>query len=292
VVFAVLVLGLEAGTFLARLDRDVVPFVLVLVPPVAALLVTATRGGSSDVKRLFGRLGRWRVGWSWYAAAVGIPLVEKLVVDLSGIALGETTPARLVGSLNGAAFVVPFIVLVPAMLEEFGWRGFGTQTAADDGHSPAWAATVVGAIFVLLHVPLYLPGQLYDGLPFWPLPIVLLAGSVLLTWIYLRTGSVLLAGLMHASLNATVPLTWGLDPGWVWRVRAVVLAVIAIAVVFGAGWRWWLSPERTASQPGSHPKSAARVAASRGPLQAAVAGCSIDCRARSRHRSGGVRCGQ
>jgi membrane protease YdiL (CAAX protease family) len=240
--FAVLVLGLEAATFLARLDRDVVPFVLVLVPPVAALLVAAARGGSSDVKRLFGRLGRWRVGWSWYAAALGIPLAEKLIVDLSGIALGETTPARLVDALTGPAFVVPFVVVLPAILEEFGWRGFGTQAAADDGHSPAWAALVVGVIFVVLHVPLYLPGQLYDGLPFWPLPIALLAGSVLLTWIYLRTGSVLLAGLMHACLNATVPLTWGLDAVRVWQVRAVVLTVIAIAVVFVDGWRWWLSP--------------------------------------------------
>ncbi len=168
-----------------------VPFVLVLIPPAAALLVTAAHGGGSDVRRLFGRLGRWRVGWYWYAAAVGIPLVEKVVVDLSGIALGETTPARLVDALTGAALVVPFVVVVPAILEEFGWRGFGAQTAADDGHSPAWAALVVGVIFVLLHVPLYLPGQLYDGLPFWPLPLVLLAGSVLLTWIYLRTGSAL-----------------------------------------------------------------------------------------------------
>jgi membrane protease YdiL (CAAX protease family) len=222
-----------------------VPFVLVLVPPVAALLVTAAHGGGADVRRLFGRLGRWRVGWSWYAAALGIPLVEKLVVDLSGIAFGETTPARLVDALTRAALLVPFVVLIPAILEELGWRGFGAQTAADDGRSPAWAALVVGMIFVLLHVPLYLPGQLYDGLPFWPLPLGLLASSVLLTWIYLRTGSVLLAGLMHACLNATVPLTWGLDPVWVWQVRAVVLAVMAIAVVFVGGWRWWLTPSRT-----------------------------------------------
>jgi membrane protease YdiL (CAAX protease family) len=99
-------------------------------------------------------------------------------------------------------------------------------------------------IFVLLHVPLYLAGQLYDGLPFWPLPVVLLASSLLLTWIYLRTGSLLLAGVMHASLNATVPLTWGLDPAWVWQFRAVVLTAIASAVVFVGGWRWWLTSSR------------------------------------------------
>jgi hypothetical protein len=97
----------------------------------------------------------------------------------------------------------------------------------------------VGVLFVLLHVPLYLPGHIYEGLPLWPSPIILLAGAVLLTWIYLRTGSALLAGLMHASLNASVPLTWGLDPAWVWQARAAVLASIAIVLVLVTG-RWWL----------------------------------------------------
>ena len=85
-----------------------------------------------------------------------------------------------------------------------------------------------GLIFVMLHVPLYLPGQLYTGLPVWPLALILLSSSVLLTWIYVRTASVLLAGLMHAAFNATVPLTWGLDPAWVWTARGIVLPLIAI----------------------------------------------------------------
>lgn len=83
----------------------------------------------------------------------------------------------------------------------------------------------------MLHVPLYLPGQLYEGMPMWSLPFILLSSSVLLTWIYLRTSSALLAGLMHAAFNATVPLTWGLDPSWVWQARGVALPVIAVIVI-------------------------------------------------------------
>lgn len=251
--FAVLVLALEAATFLAGLGRDLTPFVLVLIPPVAALLVTAAGGGTAAVKSLFGRMARWRIGWYWYLAALGIPVIEKLVVDLAGVVAGVTTPDRLVGALTVSALIIPLVVLLPALLEEFGWRGFGVQTAVDGGRSPAWAAAVVGVVFVLLHVPLYLPGQLYDGLPWWPLPIILLAGSVLLTWIYLRTGSALLAGLMHASLNATVPLTWGLDAAWVWQARAVVLGVIAVVVVIVSGRHWWLTSSRTAEASGVAP---------------------------------------
>jgi len=238
--FTVLVLALEAATFLAGFGRHVTPFVLVLIPPVVALLVTAAGSGAAAVRSLVGRMGRWRVGWVWYLAAIGIPVVEKVIVDLAGVVAGVTTPDRLAGAVSGSALLVPLVVLVPALLEELGWRGFAVQTAVDGGRSPAWAAAVVGAVFVLLHIPLYLPGQLYDGLPGWPLPITLLSGAVLLTWVYLRTRSALLAGLMHAALNATVPLTWGLDPSWVWQARAVVLAVIAAVVVIASG-RWWLA---------------------------------------------------
>lgn len=245
--FAVLVLALEAATFLAGFERDVTPFVLVLIPPVAALLVTAVGGGAVAARSLFARTGRWRVGWPWYLAAIGIPVVEKLLVDLAGVVSGVTTAGRLAGSLTVSALVVPLVVALPALLEEFGWRGFGVQAAMDAGRSPAWAAAVVGVVFLALHVPLYLPGQLYDGMPGWPLPFILLTGSVLLTWIYIRTGSVLLAGLMHASLNATVPLTWGLDPTWVWQARAVVLVLIVVVVVLVTGLRWW----STSSRPGS-----------------------------------------
>jgi membrane protease YdiL (CAAX protease family) len=123
------------------------------------------------------------------------------------------------------------VVFVPALLEELGWRGFGVQAAIDAGRSPAWAALVVGVIFMLLHVPLYRAGQMYEGFPVWPTPLILLSSSVLLTWIYLRTSSALLAGLMHAAFNASVPLTWGLDPIWVWQARAITLTLVAGLVV-------------------------------------------------------------
>ena len=120
--------------------------------------------------------------------------------------------------------------------------GFGVETAVEQGRSPAWAALVVGAVFLGLHIPLYLPGHLYAGLPYWPLPVILLTSSALLTWVYLRTRSVLVTALMHAAFNATVPLTWGLDAEWVWQSRAVVLVAITAVVVGGVGLPWWLSP--------------------------------------------------
>ena len=234
VTFAVLVFALEAIVFVARLGRDLTPFALVIIPAVAAITVSAIGGGAPSVRKLVGRLGVWRVRPRWYVAAIAIPIAEKLVVDAAGLLLGRTTPQGQISTLTVAALAVPLVVLVPAMLEELGWRGFAVQTALDDGRSVTWAALVAGSLFLLIHVPLYLPGHLYHGMPFWPLPITLLSSSVILTWIYVRTRSVLLTGLMHAAFNATVPLTWGLDPTWVWQARAIVLAAFAAVVIAGS----------------------------------------------------------
>ena len=243
--FAVVVLGLGAVTFLAGLDAAVTPFVLVLIPAVAALVISALSGGRAEVGRLARRVVRVRVGWRWYLVAIGIPVVDKLIVVVAGVLLGVTTPDRVLHAITPTAFVVLFVVLLPGLLEELGWRGFGVQAAVDQGHSPAWAVGVVGTMFLAMHVPLYLPGQLYAGIAFWPLPIILFAYSILLTWVYLRTFSVWLTGLMHAAFNGTVPLTWGLDADWVWAARAMGLVIITTLVIGRIGITWWRTPEGT-----------------------------------------------
>ena len=245
-VFAVTVLVLEALVFALRLGGDVTPFVLVVIPAAAAIVVSGISNGREGIRTLLGRLVVWRVDARWYLVALGIPIAEKLVVDGAGILLGITTPDRLLGALSMPALLVPAVVVVPAMLEELGWRGFGVQTALDAGRSPAWAALVVGLVFLALHLPLYLPGQLYEGLPIWPSVLLLLSSSVLLTWIYVHTSSALLAGLMHAAFNATVPLTWGVDPAWVWQARAITLAIFAAAILLRR-------PFRTSGQPHERP---------------------------------------
>jgi hypothetical protein len=249
-IFVGLVASLEAAVFVARLGREATPFALVLVPAVVAVGLTAATDGIDGLRRLFGRVGRWRVGWRWYAAAVGIPFIAFGIVAVGGVVLGQFSSERLAQNMTVSALLIPLVVLLPAMLEELGWRGLGVQAAIEDGHSPMWAAIVVGGAHMLIHVPLYLPGHLYDASPIWPLPFMFLGFGVLLTWIYLRTGgSVLLAGLMHAALNAWVPLTWGLDPEWEWQARGIVFAGLGLAVVGLSGRSWWRGRDQTKSTP-------------------------------------------
>jgi uncharacterized protein len=228
--FIALVLALELLAVAAQLSPDALPFVLVLVPTIAAVAVATSGEGWAGVRRLLARLGRWRVGIRWYAWAVGIPLVGTLLIDVAGLMSGQADLGELAAAVTPAALLVPIVVLLPAFFEELGWRGFGVQTAADNGWAPALAALVVGLVFIAIHLPLYLPGQIYDNLPMWPVPLMLLGYAAFLSWIYLGTGgSVLLAAIGHALANGATPLTWGLDPVWVWQARGVIFGLIGIA---------------------------------------------------------------
>ena len=87
-------------------------------------------------------------------------------------------------------------------------------------------------MFTAIHLPLYLPGQLYDDLPLWPVFLTLMGYAVLLACMYDGSGrSSLLAGITHAGVNGFVPLTAGLDKVWVWEARGIVFALIGIAVL-------------------------------------------------------------
>jgi hypothetical protein len=231
-VFSAIVLGAGGAVFLAGLPRDLTPFVLVLVVPGAALLGAWLAGGRRGVTGLLRRSVRWHVAPRWYLAAIGVPLLGTLAVDAAGVMLGEASLDELIGALGAGALVVPLVVFIPALLEEIGWRGFGVDVMADRGHGLAVSALSVGVVFAALHLPLHLPGQLYEGLPLWPTAVTLLGYSAILGWIYLGSGrSALLAGVGHAALNGLVPLTWGLDDAWAWQARAVVFGLIGLAVL-------------------------------------------------------------
>jgi hypothetical protein len=228
--FIAVALLLELAVVAARPGADLMPFALVLVPALAATIVAGAGGGRSAVRGLFVRISRWRVPRRWYALAIGIPLLGTLAIDVLGIVAGQATISALIGALTPAVLIVPLVVFLPAVFEEYGWRGFGVESGVDRGISPAWTAMVVGAIFFAMHLPLYLSGQMYDGLSFWPAPLTLFGYSALFTWLYLGSGrSALITAIAHATANGLTPLTSGLGSDWVWATRGIVFGLIGLA---------------------------------------------------------------
>jgi hypothetical protein len=70
-VFAAAVVAVEAVVFALPLGGNITPFVLVVIPAVAAVGVCGASGGRRQVRALIGRLFVWRVNARWYLAALG-----------------------------------------------------------------------------------------------------------------------------------------------------------------------------------------------------------------------------
>ncbi len=183
-------------------------------PAVAGLLLTGLIDGRAGFSELRSRLFRWQVGARWYAVAL---LTAPLLATAILLILLPSSPVFLPGifaSDDKMTFLLLGITsgLVVGFLEELGWTGFATPrlrlrygalaTGLIVGFMwGAWhsflafcgSSTSSGA----LSLPLFLPEFLYYV-------TVLPAYRVLMVLVYDRTGSLLVAVLMHASLTASV----------------------------------------------------------------------------------------
>ena len=102
------------------------------------------------------------------------------------------------------------------------------------GRSPLAAALLLGVPWGLLHLPLTLPGKLSAGTPMPAQFLIILAMSVMMTWVYLAAGrSLTPVVLLHAGQNALVILNDGLSPGmsgWLMTAVYLIAAVLIILI--------------------------------------------------------------
>jgi membrane protease YdiL (CAAX protease family) len=235
VAFFVLVFALEGMvTLLLAGEVLVLPFVLVLLPTVAALVVVGVTEGGAGVLALLRTLLKWRVRPQWYVVALGLPVLIGLAIVGVAVLLGTPT-GNLFNNLLPAALILPLAVLLPAFAEELGWRGYALPRLLA-GRSALTASVILGIIWAAFHLPLFLPGQMNAHLQFWPVPLLFVAMSVLATWIFKHTGgSVLLVSLFHAMANGYTPLTRGIAPDLAWTLQGLVFAGAALLLIAIAG---------------------------------------------------------
>ncbi len=175
----------------------------VFAPALVALALTAQAEGRSGVTRLLARIGHWRVGARWYAVAIGYFVVIKLAAALvHRVVIDEWPP------FGGTP--VALIILGIAMStwvqagEEVGWRGYALPRLAQY-LGLGGASLVLGVVWAVWHMPLFiLPDSGSTGQSFPAYLLQVIPMSVVLAFLYWRTdGSLLLAMLMHASVNNT-----------------------------------------------------------------------------------------
>jgi membrane protease YdiL (CAAX protease family) len=186
-------------------------------PSVAGILLTGLVYGRAGYRDLLTRMTRWRVGARWYAIALlSAPLLYLAVLFALSLLSPEFLPGIFTTGDKAALvlFGVGYGLIGGGFLEELGWTGFATPTLRRRYEIVA-SGLIVGVLWGALHfsVVVWLSGGAIGGIPLALFLAVrgldLLVGQlpafrVLMGWVYERTGSLLVAMLMHASLSASM----------------------------------------------------------------------------------------
>ena len=187
------------GWFMFKKDGSLLWAFLIWGPFLGGALVTTIADGRRGVRTFFGRIVRWRVGIQWYAIALLLPPLFKLVAaGLNIIISGAKFPANIQWiSQSDLIFSIIMAVFFISLGEEPGFRGFALPRFMTK-YSALAASLIVGVLHAIWHIPLFLTG---DDAPVATIAIII-SGSVLFTWLFNRTNeSVLIAMLLHSSVD-------------------------------------------------------------------------------------------
>ena len=165
-------------------------------PCVAGLLITGLVYGRAGLREMLKRLLTWRVPLRWYAVAL---LTAPVIVISVSLALSTFMTGPV---LSGIA-----MGLIVGIFEEIGWTGFAVPRLRRR-FGMFGTGLLVGVLWGAWHFVMFWEPDSFSGAAPFALLLARLfawlpAYRVLMVWAYDRTGSLLLAMLMHASLTAT-----------------------------------------------------------------------------------------
>lgn len=244
--------GLGPGGFSAtpeqfQMDIPYAVPAMILGPGVAGILLTGFLYGRAGLREFLSGLLKWRVGARWYAVALlTAPLVFMTVLLALSLVSSAYLPRIFTASDKSALLLMGIAVgLMAGIFEELGWTGFAIPRLLAR-HGILATGLIVGVLWGAWHLPVNFwasgitAGELSPAVfaPVWLLGILvgsLVAYRVLMVWVYERTGSLLVAMLMHVSLAAftfilTPPL--GGAPYWIIGFALAAALWVIVAAVF------------------------------------------------------------
>jgi membrane protease YdiL (CAAX protease family) len=228
----------------------VVILALLAGPSAAGILLTSLVDGRAGFRELLSRLLRWRVGVRWYAVALlTAPLLFTAIPLVLSLLFPEFLPSIFTTDDKASLLLLGIAAgLVAGIFEELGWTGFAIPRLRLR-YGVLTTGLIVGVLWGAWH---FLVNFWSSGSPSGAFSLVLLLHSVLfsvgilpafrvlMVWVYDRTGSLLVAMLMHVSLTTGnvifVPLATGVPlVAWSLVLAAALWVVVAAVAVTNRG---------------------------------------------------------
>lgn len=230
-------ISLAIPAFLS-LPPEVVPLILVFIPAILAILLTAMTKGGKSVGVLWKRLTPSRLDFKWYLIALGLALGSRFAISVLAILFGWTTTFSLYDWTPLQYVLIGTFTIIGGLMEELGWRGYVLPKLLERRSALA-SALILGIPWGILHLGLTLPGQMNAGTSWVSTILFILGISVILTWLFVQTKSGIVACVVfHAAQNFFVFLNGGMLAAGIfwesWLLTAVTLAMaIALIVLYG-----------------------------------------------------------
>jgi membrane protease YdiL (CAAX protease family) len=202
------------------------------IPAVLAVLLLRADENAGDRETFRRRLTTWRLRPRWYL--LGLTVVP--LAYLAGVALATVWGGLF--PLHPERFVLLPLFLITNLGEEIGWRGYALPRL-QQRFSPLVASLILGAFWAAFHwVALAQnPSQAFFYVAAGS--VSLIAMSVVMTWFFNHTGSVILMVLLHAMYDVVsigvVPLADTTMPLLAFALSAAVLCLLAGTLLFIAG---------------------------------------------------------
>jgi uncharacterized protein len=239
--------GLAAASVPITTTKGAVLNVLAIAgPSIAAVLLTLGLGQLRDLQAGF-FLSRLSVRWS--VVAVGLPLaMMAIAISVSVAFLSAPSPHLTVGLLGVLLLEFIRILFLGGPLgEELGWRGFALPRLSQQ-HTALTSSVLLGLVWGLWHVPLYFvpgtgqneilrtdtsPAFAISGFVGWTIGL-----SVLFTWLYNQTRSLIVVIAFHTAVNlaAFLPAAVG-STGAAPLLNVLLTWLVALAVILRYGRR-------------------------------------------------------
>lgn len=210
---------------------------LVLSGPIlSALILTALTRGTPGLTALLASLTNFRMGARWLLIAVLSPLLVLALALLLIMLLGAPIPdLAMLGRSSSlpslAALPTSIVMILAALQEEVGWRGFALPRL--QASRSAFSSTILlSVVWFIWHLPMFWYRPTFASpTPFMFIGVFLglAAGAIILTWLFNSSrGSLLTVTLWHGIWSTIAASDLGdLVPA----VMSMLFMVWAIAIV-------------------------------------------------------------